>query len=113
MSFIGPFVVGEKARIALEVLDNGIPVEVGNPRVTRIIDPDGEDLDGFPLLMDKSPQKAIYYVDFVFEKVGPHLCVLNADYGSSAVSIEQIGEAMVTTRTSVGYPRIEAYDGQE
>jgi hypothetical protein len=108
MSFIGPFFIGEKARISLEVLSNGgTPTPVGNPVITRVIGPDGTDVPGYPKPMEEV-QYAIYIMEDVYYDVGPYTCVINATFSNDI--LEQIGEFMVQTR-QFGYPKIEVYEG--
>lgn len=110
MSFIGPFKVGEPARIALMLLNNGIAVPMGNPIIRRVIGPNMEDVPGYPKNLEFVDDSPTYSLDVVFDDVGPYLIFLEGYYGTQL--IEQIAEAMVETR-SFGYPRIEAHDGKK
>jgi len=104
LSNIGPFIVGELARIVLEFSQNNIPVEINNPRVQQIFGPDGEEISEYPKSMTEI-KSAVYYVEDTFETAGNYTAIIQAEYNLN--TIEKIVEFVVNTRFSIGYPRIE------
>lgn len=102
MSSIGPFQPNSLARIALEVVVNGVAVEVVNPRVQRIVGPDGNDLPNYPRSMFRV-KKGTYLLETQFTTIGNYTAILQAQYGNDI--IEQIAEFVV--EKPFGLPRIE------
>ena len=102
MGSIGPFQPGDVARIALEITINGEAVAVANPRVQRIILPDGTDASGYPKYMSVV-KTGTYVLETVFDKIGNYTAILQAELGNN--TIEQIAEFVV--EKPFGYPRIE------
>ena len=104
MTNIGPFIVGEPARIVLEILQNNVPIEVDNSRVQQIFGPDGLELSGYPKSMTEL-KTAVYYLEDTFEVAGNYTAIIQAEY--NLTTIEKVAEFVVNTRFSIGYPRIE------
>ena len=104
MPGIGPFQPSPNiARIAWEVVLNGVPVEVANPRIQRIIQPNGTDIAGYPRPMYRV-KKGTYMLETSFAIIGNYTAVMQAEYGNK--TIENIAEFVV--ERPFGYPRIEA-----
>jgi len=102
MSGIGPFQPSPNiARIAWEVLISGIPVEVINPRVQRIIQPNGTDVVGYPRSMFKI-KDGTYMLETSFSVIGNYTAIMQAEYGSD--TFENIAEFVV--EKPFGYPQI-------
>lgn len=99
---VGPFQPGDKARIPLEVVLNGTPLAVVNPRVQRLIMPDGTDAPGFPQMMI-TLKPGTYMYEFYVYIIGNYTAILQAEFGQSL--IEQIEP--FTVEKPWGYPRIE------
>jgi len=102
MSSIGPFQPGDVARIALEIVVNGVATPVANPRVQRIIQPNGTDLAGYPKNMS-TVKSGTYVLETVFNIIGNYTAILQAELGNS--TIEQIAEFVV--EKPFGFPKIE------
>lgn len=102
MSSIGPFQPGDVARIALEIVINGVATPVANPRVQKIIQPDGTDLTGYPKSMNPI-KSGTYILETTFNIIGNYTAILQAELGGS--TIEQIAEFVV--EKPFGFPKIE------
>jgi hypothetical protein len=102
MSNIGPFQPGDKARIPLEITINGVATSVANPRVQRVILPDGTSMAGFPKPM-VTIKPGTYMLEIVFTMIGSYIAVLQSEYGNN--TIEDIAEFVV--ERPWGFPRIE------
>jgi len=101
MGNIGPFQPSDVARIALEIIINGEPIAVANPRVQKIVMPDGTDAPGYPQNMS-TVKAGTYIYETVFTTIGNYTAILQAELGNS--TIEQIAEFVV--ERPFGYPRI-------
>lgn len=99
---MGPYQPGDIVRIPLEVVVNGVAIDVLNPRVQRLIIPNGTDHPSFPLAMT-TIKTGTYITDIVLTVVGSYIAIIQAELGSA--TIEQIGEFVV--EKPFGYPRIE------
>jgi hypothetical protein len=107
MSGIGPFQPSPNiARISWEVVLNGVAVEVADPRVERIVQPDGTDLVGYPRSMFRL-KKGTYMLETSFEIIGSYTAIMQGEYGNK--TIETIAEFVV--EKPFGYPKIEAKIG--
>ena len=102
MPTIGPFQPSDIARITLEIKLNGTPIAGANPRVQRIIMPNGQDIPGYPRPMF-AVKTGTYMLETSFSMVGNYTAFLQAEVGSS--TMEQIAEFVV--ERPYGYPRIE------
>lgn len=103
MPGIGPFQPTPNiARIAWEVVVNGVPVEVSNPRIYRIVQPNGTDIVGYPRNMFRI-KKGTYMLETSFSVIGNYTAIMQAEYGND--TIENIAEFVV--ERPFGYPRIE------
>jgi len=102
MSSIGPFQPGDVARIPLEITINGEAISVVNPRVQRIVLPDGTDASGYPRPMI-TIKVGTYMLETIFDKIGNYIAILQAELGNK--TIEQIAEFVV--EKPFGLPRIE------
>lgn len=107
MSNIGPFQPGEKARIPLEITINGVATAVGNPRVQRLILPDGTNMSGFPMPM-VTIKSGTYMLEIVLTMIGSYIAILQSEYGNN--TIEDIAEFVVIRPW--GLPRIEVASDQ-
>jgi hypothetical protein len=99
---IGPYQPGNKVRIPLEVLLNGKPIPVDNPRVQRLVLPDGSNAIGFPQIMT-ALKPGTYMYEFTVHIVGNYTAILQAEIGID--TIEQIEPFIV--EKPWGFPRIE------
>ena len=104
MSHIGPFQPGDIARIPLEITINGVATAVANPRVQRIVLPDGTSAPGYPQTMS-TIKTGTYMYETIFNTIGNYTAILQAEFGNS--TIEQIAEFVV--EKPYGYPRIEIH----
>jgi len=102
MSSIGPYQPGDVVRIPLEVTVNGVPTVVGQPRVQRLIMPDGSDHVGFPRYMT-TIKPGTYMLEIVLTTIGSYTAILEAQYGNA--TIEQIAEFVI--ERPWGFPKIE------
>lgn len=102
MGNIGPFQPGDVARIPLEITVNGEAIAVANPRVQRIILPDGTDAPGYPQYME-TIKTGTYMLETIFTKIGSYIAILQAELGNK--TIEDIAEFVV--EKPFGYPKIE------
>ena len=99
----GPFQPSPNiARIAWETTLNGIPIEVTNPRVQRIIQPNGTDIASYPRSMFRL-KIGTYMLETSFSVIGNYTAIMQAEYGGN--TIENISEFVV--ERPFGYPRIE------
>ncbi len=102
MSYIGPFQPGDKVRIPLEITINGVATAVGNPRVQRMVLPDGSSMPGFPKSM-VTIKTGTYMLEIVLTTIGSYVAILQAEYGNN--TIEDIAE--FTIERPWGFPKIE------
>ena len=102
MPNIGPFQPSPNiARIAWEVVLNGVPIEIINPRIERIIQPNGTDLIGYPRPMFRI-KIGTYMLETSFNIVGNYTAIMQAEYNAN--SIENIAEFVV--EKPFGFPSI-------
>ena len=99
---VGPFQPGNKARIPLEVLLNGKPISVDNPRIQRLILPNGSDAVGFPQTMLRI-KDGTYMYEFYVHIIGNYTAIIQAEIGID--TIEQIEPFIV--EKPWGFPKIE------
>ena len=102
MSAIGPFFPGQVARIAWEIAVNGVPTDVVNPRVERILAPDRSYVPGYPRPMYRE-SKGTYILETSFNVIGSYTAILQAKYGND--TIEDLAEFVV--ERPFGFPKIE------
>jgi hypothetical protein len=102
-SSIGPYQPGDKIRIPLEITLNGAPVAVANPRVQRLVLPDGTNAPGFPASMTTLKVGTHIYETTSFSTIGNYTAILQADFGGSI--IESIVAFVI--EKPFGAPRIE------
>lgn len=100
---VGPFQANEQVRIPLEVVLNGKAVSVNNPRIQRLIMPNGSDAPNYPKAMARLKDGTYIYEFYVFD-TGNYTAILQAEYGTK--TIEQI-ESFVVEKPLMSYPRIE------
>jgi hypothetical protein len=84
MSSIGPYQPGNTVRIPLEVTVNGVPTAVGQPRVQRLIMPDGSDHAGFPRPMT-TIKSGTYMLEIVLTTIGSYTAIIEAQYGNATI----------------------------
>lgn len=101
MSGVGPFEIGTVARLNWEVQSNGVPIDVADARVERVILPDGTDMANFPRPMYKA-KTGLYILETTFEIFGNYTAIFQAKYGNE--TIESIAEFVVTR--AWGFPQI-------
>lgn len=99
---VGPFQPGNKVRIPFEVALNGQAIVILNPRIQRLILPDGTDDINFPQPMIEI-KIGIYICEFYVYAIGNYTAILQAELGTS--TIERIEPFMV--EKPWGFPRIE------
>jgi len=102
MGLIGPFQPGDVARIPLEITINGEAIAIVDPRVERIVLPDGTDAPGYPKPM-QTIKSGTYMLETIFNTIGNYTAILQGELGNR--TIEQIAEFVV--EKPFGYPRIE------
>jgi hypothetical protein len=102
MTGIGPFQPNNIARIAWEVVVNGVPTEVASPRIQRIIQPNGTDIAGYPRSMFRV-KEGTYMLETAFLVIGNYTAIMQGEYGNN--TIENIAEFVV--EKPFGFPRIE------
>lgn len=102
MSHLGPFQPDTIARINWEVLVNGVTTNVVDPRIERIVAPDGTYLSGYPRPMYKE-STGTYILETSFKDIGNYTAIMQAEYGNE--TIETIAEFVV--EKPFGFPRIE------
>ena len=100
---IGPFQPHPNiARINWEIVLNGVPVRVANPRIERIIQPNGTNLPGYPRPMSVV-KDGTYLLETSFSVIGNYTAIMQGEYGNN--TIENIAEFVV--ERPFGMPRIE------
>lgn len=99
---LGPFQPGDTVRIPLEVTLNGVPIAVSDPRVQRIILPNGTDASGYPVAMS-TVKTGTYFLEVSFTTIGNYLVILQAELGTD--TIEEIESFII--EKPFGLPRIQ------
>ena len=99
---LGPFQPGDTVRIPLEVTLNGVPIAVSDPRVQRIILPNGADAPGYPVSMS-TVKTGTYFLEVSFITIGNYLAILQAEFGTD--TIEEIESFII--EKPFGLPRIQ------
>lgn len=100
---IGPFQPSDKVRIPWEVLLNGKALAVANPRVQRLVLPDGTDMPGFPRPMF-ALKPGSYILELSLHTIGNYTVILQAEFGSE--TIENMESFLI--EKPFGYPTINA-----
>ncbi len=101
MSTIGPFQPGTIARIAWEIVVNGVATDVTDARIERIVIPDGTYASGYPRSMYKE-STGTYILETSFTTIGNYTAILQAEDGND--TIENIAEFVV--EKPFGFPSI-------
>lgn len=99
---IGPFKAGEIIRIPLIVTLNNQAVSVANARVERLINPNGNNLSGYPKLM-QMVETGVYYLKVQLFQTGNYTATIRAEMGNN--TIEDIETFIIEPLN--GLPRIE------
>lgn len=89
---IGAYQPGDKIRISLEIVLDGQPVAVNNPRVQSLILPDRTFSTLFPQSMSRI-KDGTYIYEFTTNIVGNYTAILQAEYNNT--TIEQIETIIV------------------
>jgi hypothetical protein len=100
---IGPFQPSDKVRIPWEVLLNGKALAIGNPRVQRLVLPDGTDMPGFPQPM-YALKPGSYILELSLRTIGNYTVIMQGEFGSE--TIEDMEDFVI--ERPFGYPSINA-----
>ena len=99
---MGPFKLGESVRIPLSVTMDGVSLPVENPRIDRLIAPNGNDINGFPAPMIQA-SLGIYYYEHKLTQIGNYTAILRCELnGSTLETIETFN-----VQQPFGFPRIQ------
>ena len=100
---IGPYQPSDTIRIPLEVTLNGVAVSVSDPRVERLVLPDGTNAAGFPATMTPLKDGTYIYETNTFITIGNYTAIIQAELGGSTIECL----AMFVIEKPFGFPRIE------